>query len=134
MILDIIVFVIVSSLLMYQGFSIIKLRNKNLELISELSQAIIDINILKIKFSSDQNVEKDHLISFLSDTREIAYNYIDSIQEKIKVFIDDLEPDIIFFQEFGSLTQEYPNHKSMKKIVDHYEILKQFLPQETKND
>lgn len=109
----------------------IRIRNKNTELIFMLTQSYIDIESIKKKIlNNEDSVEKDHLINFLTESRELAHSYIEDIQDNLKLFVDDLEADIVFLKEFNVLSEQDINYKFIKKVIDHYDKLKNMLPEE----
>lgn len=69
-------------------------------------------------------------IKFLSDSREIAFDYIDNAQRQIKEFIDIADKEFAFFDSYGILTQGYPNYEAMEILSKEYKKLKLLLPEE----
>lgn len=84
----------------------------------------------------DNDIHRENFIKFLSDSRDMAFIYINDAQKQIKEFIDIADKEFAFFDSFGSLTQEYPHYEEMKKISKEYKKLKSLLPEEpkTRND
>jgi hypothetical protein len=70
-------------------------------------------------------------IKFLSDSREMAFDYIDNAQQQIKEFIDIADKQFAFFDSYGMLTQGYPNYEAMEILSKEYKKLKLLLPEET---
>lgn len=69
-------------------------------------------------------------IKFLSDSREMAFDYIDNAQRQIKEFIDIADKEFAFFDSYGILTQGYPNYEAMEILSKEYKKLKLLLPEE----
>ena len=104
-------------------------------LTKELLQSNIDKNILAEKLfeaSSIKAINKDEpseaFLKFVSDSRDVAYEYIEDAQFVLNKFIKDIEPEINYFKEYGDVSAMSPNYYSMKKIVECYEELKVLLP------
>jgi len=79
---------------------------------------------------SDQEVHKENFIKFLSDSRDWAFTYIEDVQTELKKFIEEIEPEIDYFKEYGDLASMQPNYYSMKKIAEAYDKLIKLLPEE----
>jgi hypothetical protein len=93
-----------------------------------LEKLINDIEESKIK--TDESVHKENFIKFLSDSRDWAYQYIEDVQAGLTAFIDQTEPEINYFKEYGDVMGMAPNYYSMKKIAEEYGKLKALLPKE----
>jgi hypothetical protein len=78
----------------------------------------------------DQDIHKENFIKFLSDSRDWAFEYIEDVQLQLENFIRDIEPEIMYFDEYGIVGDAYPHYHSMKKISSAYKDLKKLLPEE----
>lgn len=107
---------------------LIKLRIDN-----AVMQEYIDIvksqNSLDIP---DELIDKENFIKFLSDSRDWAYKYIEDVQMGLTSFVNEVEPEIAYFDEYGLVGDAYPHYHSMKKISEEYKKLKKLLPTEEK--
>lgn len=74
--------------------------------------------------------DTDGFLKFVSDSRDWAYTYIEDVQASLDKFITDIEPEIIYFDEYGDLMGAEPNYNSMKKISVAYKKLKELLPKD----
>lgn len=103
----------------------IVLRNKVIETSMLYAQSILDNNNIKTKvFNSNSDItEKDHLISFLSETREIAFDYIEEVQASLKEFSKVLEKEKLNY-----------NENSINKIIEAYKKIENSLPEDFGND
>jgi hypothetical protein len=79
---------------------------------------------------SDQQIHQENFLKFLSDSRDWAFNYIEEVQSGLNKFVNDIEPEINYFKEYGDLISMEPNYNSLKKISQAYEELKKLLPKE----
>jgi hypothetical protein len=79
---------------------------------------------------SDQEVHKENFIKFLSDSRDWAFSYIEEVQSELKKFIEEIEPEINYFNEYGDIASMQPNYYSLKKISQAYYELAKLLPKE----
>ena len=88
----------------------------------------IDSQLHDVK--NDQEVHKENFLKFLSDSRDWAFSYIEEVQSGLKKFVEDIEPEINYFKEYGDITSMQPNYYSLKKITDAYDELTKLLPKE----
>jgi hypothetical protein len=79
---------------------------------------------------TDQEKSNEAFLKFISDSRDWAYEYIDDVQEGINKFINDVEPEIAYFDEYGVVGSAFPHYHSMKKISGAYKELKTLLPED----
>jgi hypothetical protein len=125
-------FIILFFILIFKNVQLkIKLSSTTVELI----KAHIDKTILSEKFTEiSNNVKPDPsseaFLKFVSDSRDWAYQYIDEVQASLNKFITDIEPEIVYFDEYGVVGSAYPHYYSMKKISGAYKELKKMLPED----
>jgi len=101
--------------------------------IKMLSVAYAKIEVLtslKDNSDMDNDIHKENFIKFLSDSRDWAYQYIKDVQDGLEKFVNEIEPEIAYFDEYGLVGDAYPHYHSMKKISAEYKELKKLLPSE----
>ena len=81
-------------------------------------------------YKDDQEVHKENFIKFLSESRDWAFTYIEEVQSGLEEFINDIEPEIKYFKEYGDVVSMHPNYYSLKKITEAYDKLAKLLPKE----
>lgn len=115
----------------------IRISLKLSSLSKELIQSHIDKTVLAEKLfeASARNLLKketdsDAFLKFVSDSRDWAYQYIEDVQSSLNKFINDIEPEIAYFDEYGMVGDAYPHYHSMKKISGAYKELKKLLPED----
>jgi hypothetical protein len=109
----------------------IKLSEIRLELIkAHLDKTIISEKFIEVvdKKNKLEDPSSEAFLKFVSDSRDWAYQYIDEVQEGLNKFITDIEPEIVYFDEYGIVGSAYPHYYSMKKISEAYKELKSLLP------
>ncbi len=79
---------------------------------------------------TDKEKANEDFLKFVSDSRDWAYEYIEDVQIKLKIFIDEIEPEISYFDEYGLVGDAYPHYHSMKKISQAYKELTKLLPED----
>lgn len=117
-IIFLIVFITVSSLSIF----IIRLKNLNMQLIIALNEAIRDIERLSER-PNEGLVEKEHLLSFLNETRDIAYKYIEEVHLALLEYKDSIEYDL-----------ENPNDLSIQRFRKAFNKLQEIYPKDIPND
>ena len=93
-------------------------------------QEAFEANIQSPVSKEDQDIHKENFIKFLSDSRDWAFEYIEDVQTQLETFVRDVEPEIMYFDEYGLVGDVYPHYHSMKKISAAYKDLKKLLPEE----
>ena len=93
-------------------------------------QEAFEANIQSPASKEDQDIHKENFIKFLSDSRDWAFEYIEDVQTQLETFVRDVEPEIMYFDEYGLVGDAYPHYHSMKKISAAYKDLKKLLPEE----
>jgi hypothetical protein len=120
--------VVVTIISIALTLKVITLRQKMLVLAVSLARVQDIFNSAK-QAESDSDVHKENFIKFLSDSRDWAYEYIESVQNGLSKFINEIEPEIAYFDEYGLVGDAYPHYHSMKKISSEYKELKKLLPE-----
>jgi hypothetical protein len=121
--------------------SVIRLRLKNRRLAVELLQATLDQNILltklaeELKRKEEVSLEKtDGFLKFISESRDLAFEYIEKIQESLIKFKNEVGPEIDYMLTYGSATGDNLQTKSFTKIKKAYsKLMNEALPSEEKN-
>lgn len=124
-----VVIVFLSLLFILLCSKIIKLRN-NIKILLLAYSKIEALSSLKDNDDMNNDVHKENFIKFLSDSRDWAYEYIKDVQDGLENFINEIEPEIAYFDEYGLVGDAYPHYHSMKKISAEYKELKKLLPTE----
>jgi hypothetical protein len=101
-----------------------------------LLQEYVDLTkSTKIKEESDDSIHKENFIKFLSDSRLWAFEYIERVQKGLNKFVNDVDADISYFDEYGeALSMSRPDYPFMKNISKAYKELKTLLPEEDINE
>ena len=82
--------------------------------------------------NQEEMIHKENFIKFLSDSRDWAYEYIEEVQAGLNKFIKEVEPDIEYYNKYGSVVEGMvaPHDTALKKISKEFEELKKLLPEE----
>jgi len=82
--------------------------------------------------SKGENVHNESFIKFLSDSRDWAFGYIEEVQNSLKNFIDEVEPQIDHYNKYGIAIEGMvpPHDFALKKISKELDNLKKLLPED----
>ena len=136
--IDFIIFALVIVVIFTLMLSVLRLRLKNRKLAAELLQITLDQNILmtklaeELKKKEDVSIEKtDGFLKFISESRDLAFQYIEAIQEALVKFKGKVGPEIDYMLTYGTATGDSLQSKSFLKIEKAYkELIKETLPTE----
>lgn len=128
-IISVALIVVVSIIAIYMTLKVITLQQRMKVLVVSLARVQDIFNSTKQE-ESDSDVHKENFIKFLSDSRDWAYLYIEDVQKGLTKFVNEIEPEISYFDEYGLVGEAYPHYHSMKKISKEYKELKKLLPTE----
>jgi threonyl-tRNA synthetase len=136
--IDFIIFLSLVVLIVTLILSVVRLRLKNRRLASELLQITLDQNTLmtklaeELKRKEEVSLEKtDGFLKFISESRELAFEYIEAMQEALVKFKDKVGPEIEYMLTYGTATGDSLQSKSFLKIEKAYkELIKETLPVE----
>ena len=115
--------------------------NKFKKVSNTLKKTLIDnavmqeyISIMKTnetKPITEELLDKENFIKFLSDSRDWAFSYIESVQKGLTKFVNDVDADVSYFDEYGeALSMSRPDYPLMKNISKAYKELKTLLPED----
>ena len=120
---------IVTLLSLMLSIKILKMRKKMKTILMAYSK-IESMISLKEDHKIDNDVHKESFIKFLSDSRDWAYQYIETVQSGLNKFVSDVDADISYFDEYGeTLSMGRPDFAAMKNISSAYKDLKKMLPE-----
>lgn len=132
--------VLVLSILSLSLFMLFISVSKKLRAVSDsfaeliLSNKFIQDNPLLHK--QEQDIHQENFIKFLSDSREWAFSYIENVQQGLKKFIKEVEPQIDYYDNYGAAVEGMiaPHDFALKKISTELKELKKLLPEDIKDD
>ena len=136
--IDFVIFLLTILVVVALFISVVKLRLKNRRLASELLQSTLDQNILltklteELKKKDEASIEKtDGFLKFISESREMAFEYIETMQEAIVKFKNSVGPEIDYMLTYGTAAGDNLQASSFLKIEQAYiELIKETLPTE----
>jgi len=115
------------------SINIVRMRSKNIKLKLQIIDLIQRNEVLKASLDSreSKDVEKtEGFLNFVTQSRDWAFEYIEEVQNELKTFIDEVKPEIDYFDEYGVIGSAYPHYYSMKKISQAYKKIESLLPED----
>jgi hypothetical protein len=108
-------------------YKIANLRNKWLSL--NIENAILKENILMSVQAQEADSTKEGFLKFISQSRDWAFEYIETAQSGIKEFVDVAGPDIEYMEKFRPpiILEE-----TQDRLINSYNKLKLLLPEDEK--
>ena len=81
---------------------------------------------------TDREKANEDFLKFVSDSRDLAYEYIESVQAGLQKFIDEVEPQLDYYDKYGLAIEGMvsPHDFALKKISSEFKELKKLLPEE----
>jgi hypothetical protein len=121
------IFLIVLSALFFRQRLISK------ALAERLIQAFIDNDQIAEKIEAkhlSKDIEKtEGFVQFLSESRDWAFQYIETVQEALNKFVKDAGPRLEYFDKYGRIVRS-PHFDLLEDILVAYRELQQLLPEQ----
>lgn len=128
--------VLVTSLL---AVSNIRLRIRNKKLVIQNAQEILNRNViaqkLKEELSKKENIEiekTDGFLKFISDSRDWAFKYIESVQKELLEFDQIIQKRFDYANKYIRSTGKSVALDIINEIYDAYQKLRALLPDDNK--
>lgn len=71
---------------------------------------------------------KEDFIKFISESREWAFEYIETVQKDLIFFVGAVDKDIEYFKKYGDKMSLKANYDALSNISKAYTELKKLLP------
>jgi len=132
--IDFIIYILILFIMVYLIAKNITLKAKNMSLTYDTLQAYVDRNIVAEKLNialmqkDSAELEKtDDFLVFISQSRDWAFAYIETTQEQINNFINDVGPTIDYLEKYSPpiLLDE-----QRLGIIEGYRKIKSILPED----
>jgi hypothetical protein len=105
-------------------------RKRNIQMLAQTLEFFMLQEAQQEQVKTDKERFNEDFLKFISDSRDWAYTYIEDVQKSLDNFITAIEPEILFFDQYGDLMAAQPNYNSMKKISEAYKELKKIMPED----
>jgi len=112
-----------------------KLVSRNLA--TKLVQLISDNKILLMKIesgSAEKDIEQtEGFVKFLSESRDWAFQYIETVQSGLNEFVKVAGPRLEYFDKYGRVV-EGPHSDGLEEILTAYRELQKLLPEQNNKE
>lgn len=115
---------------------ILKLRSDIKKVAKVALESEFDVVFAMQKIEEQQEIinnlsfkKNDDFVTFLEESRDMAFTYIETVQDAITKFVEATSPTLEYYDKFGRINET----KSMNIIFDAYQELVKVLP-ETENN
>jgi hypothetical protein len=131
-VIELIFICILSSLtLLFLSLYIIQ-KKANKVIIQKTLEAMLIQQLSSNTNKTDKDQSNEDFLKFVSDSRDWAYQYIEEVQAGLSSFINEVGPQIDYYNEYGSSVEGMlaPHDFALKKISSEFEKLKKLLPED----
>lgn len=107
-------------------------KKANKVIIAKTLEALLLQQLTRAPSKTDQDQSDEAFLKFVSDSRDWAYQYIEEVQAGLSSFINEVAPQIDYYNEYGSSVEGMiaPHDFALKKISSEFEKLKTLLPED----
>lgn len=130
--IELIFICLLSSLtLLFLSLYVIQKR-ANKVIIAKTLETLLLQQLTRAPSKTDQDQSDEAFLKFVSDSRDWAYQYIEEVQAGLSLFINEVAPQIEYYNKYGSSVEGMisPHDFALKKISSEFEKLKTLLPED----
>lgn len=104
----------------------------NISILANTLKTLLQQEIQHKENKTDKEKANEDFLKFVSDSRDLAYEYIESVQAGLQKFIDEVEPQIDYYDRYGAAIEGMvsPHDFALKKISSEFKELKKLLPED----
>lgn len=110
----------------------IKQKRANTAILANTLKLLIHQEIEHNENKTDKEKANEDFLKFVSDSRDWAYEYIENVQAGLKSFIDEVGPQVEYYDQYGAAIEGMvsPHDFALKKISSEFKKLKNLLPED----
>jgi hypothetical protein len=107
-------------------------KKANKVIIAKTLEAMLMQQLIKGPNKTEKDQANEDFLKFISDSRDWAYQYIEEVQSGLKSFIDEVGPQIDYYDHYGAAVDGMvaPHDFALKKISSEFKKLKSLLPED----
>ena len=130
--IDLILITILSLLTLTFLFLYVVQKKANKVIIAKTLETMLMQQLIKGPKKTEKDQANEDFLKFISDSRDWAYQYIEEVQSGLKSFIDEVEPQIDYYDHYGAAVDGMvaPHDFALKKISSEFKKLKSLLPED----
>ena len=130
--IDLILITVLSLSTLILLFLYVVQKRANKVIIAKTLEAMLMQQLIKGRNKTDKDQANEDFLKFISDSRDWAYQYIEEVQAGLKTFIDEVGPQIDYYDHYGAAIDGMvaPHDFALKKISSEFKELKKLLPED----
>ena len=130
--IDLILITILSLLTLTFLFLYVVQKKPNKVIIAKTLETMLMQQLIKGPKKTEKDQANEDFLKFISDSRDWAYQYIEEVQSGLKSFIDEVQPQIDYYDHYGAAVDGMvaPHDFALKKISSEFKKLKSLLPED----
>lgn len=130
--IDLILITVLSLSTLILLFLYVVQKRANKVIIAKTLEAMLMQQLIKGTNKTDKDQANEDFLKFISDSRDWAYQYIEEVQAGLKTFIDEVGPQIDYYDHYGAAIDGMvaPHDFALKKISSEFKELKKLLPED----
>lgn len=107
-------------------------KRANKVIIAKTLETMLMHQLIAGSNKTDKDQANEDFLKFISDSRDWAYQYIEEVQAGLKTFIDEVGPQIEYYDKYGPAVEGMisPHDFALKKISSEFKELKKLLPED----
>ena len=127
--LFLIILLSITSILFLYMYSVQK--RINVSILANTLKTLLEQEIQHKENKTDKEKANEDFLKFVSDSRDLAYEYIETVQAGLQKFINEVGPQIDYYDKYGSAVEGMvaPHDFALKKISSEFKELKKLLPE-----
>ena len=129
--IDLILITVLSLSTLILLFFYVVQKKANKVIIAKTLETMLMHQLISGSNKTDKDQANEDFLKFVSDSRDWAYQYIEDVQAGLKAFIDEVEPQIEYYNKYGAAVEGMvaPHDFALKKISSELKELKKFIPE-----
>lgn len=130
--IDLILITVLSLSTLILLFLYVVQKRANKVIIAKTLETMLMQQLIKGTNKTDKDQANEDFLKFISDSRDWAYQYIEEVQAGLKTFIDEVGPQIDYYDHYGAAVDGMvaPHDFALKKISSEFKELKKLLPED----
>lgn len=134
-VISLIAFVAFLALFLTTVYALFVFRSRSIKNFERYTQALVDKHGLESKLTellkekqSNELEKTDGFIKFISESRDWAFEYIETTQSVLTEFVDTVGPDLEYYDKYGRIVESV-HTPMMERILEAYGKLIKVLPE-----
>ena len=130
--IDLILITVLSVSTLILLFLYVVQKRANKVIVAKTLETMLMHQLIAGSNKTDKDQANEDFLKFVSDSRDWAYQYIEEVQSGLKSFIDEVDPQIDYYDHYGAAVDGMvaPHDFALKKISSEFKKLKSLLPED----